>query len=427
MKIHDVDANAGDTVTVKIEIINQDAFVGFNLDIPLPGEFDYIAESEKLYRDDGHSFSFSVVGENTVRMMAYSIASNLFSGNEGVVVTFDVATQEVPGAYPLEVINAVLAGVEGNNILTGTINGTVVLEGQDDPVTIVKVHDASGLAGVPLAIEVEVINADAFVGFNADFPFSGNYRYVEESCEVFRSGDPLFAMGNIEEGLIRMIGVSQSNTSFEGNEGILVRFEVIPPLKEGTFPIPIDNVIFANANAQEIDIDLIPGTMTLDLVVYTVVFDIINQQGEEITQATISFGGYENQPGDYVFDNVPPTRFDFLVQAEGYYDYLGEFEVVDGDVDVEVVMTPDGTSITETVPADMLLFPNPASREIHVVSEDAIIKELQVFDMLGKIVYDSGVGGHYYTINVSQFTTGAYILRASTATGVQIRRFQVSH
>ena len=50
MQLNDVTAQAGENITLDLEVINDDQFVAFQLDIPLPEGFDYVQESIKIGR-----------------------------------------------------------------------------------------------------------------------------------------------------------------------------------------------------------------------------------------------------------------------------------------------------------------------------------------------------------------------------------------
>ncbi|MFO7924256.1 MAG: hypothetical protein R6U58_11245 [Bacteroidales bacterium] len=128
MKIHDITAQAEETLTVDLEILNEEEFVGFNLDITLPEGFEYIADSEELFRSDDHMLSIAVLEGNIVRIISGSQENNPYKGNEGIILSFDMESPSTAGTYILEIQDAVIGDSEAVNILTETVDGTVVLE-----------------------------------------------------------------------------------------------------------------------------------------------------------------------------------------------------------------------------------------------------------------------------------------------------------
>ncbi len=128
MIIHNIDAFAGEIITVELEIINEDEFAGFSLDIPLPAGFDYIEGSAQLFREDGHLFNFDILPGNVARMLSTAVPTKPFLGNDGVILSFDLQTPDEEGTYVLNILDAMIANAQGNDIMTGAEPGTVTLE-----------------------------------------------------------------------------------------------------------------------------------------------------------------------------------------------------------------------------------------------------------------------------------------------------------
>jgi len=62
----------------------------------------------------------------------------------------------------------------------------------------------------------------------------------------------------------------------------------------------------------------------------------------------------------------------------------------------------------------LLVYPNPADKEIHISLYDEIIEEIQIFNNIGQLVYKSCVGNNTETINISSFITGVYLIHCKT-------------
>lgn len=130
MKLHPVTAKPGETILVELEIINEGSFTGFNLDIPLPQGFTYVAGSFQLNPDrrNGHTSAASVRSGNVLRILSYSMSNAAYHGNDGVIGTFSVVASETPGTYLMDIVDAVIAGTGTGNLLTGTEPGIVTLQ-----------------------------------------------------------------------------------------------------------------------------------------------------------------------------------------------------------------------------------------------------------------------------------------------------------
>ncbi|NLN96670.1 MAG: hypothetical protein GX128_10955, partial [Bacteroidales bacterium] len=78
MKINNVTATAGEDITVDLEIINEDQFVAFQLDIPLPAGFDYVSGSAQLNseRKVDHQIQANILpSTNIFRCIAFSFVN----------------------------------------------------------------------------------------------------------------------------------------------------------------------------------------------------------------------------------------------------------------------------------------------------------------------------------------------------------------
>lgn len=123
-----------DTLTISVDIENSDAFVGFQFDLPLPEQATYINNSASLTsRADGHILNASLLPGATLRILSYSMNLSYFQGNGGPVVEFRLLLGDVPGIYPLEMENAIIADENSQNILTSLENGNLILIGPVAP------------------------------------------------------------------------------------------------------------------------------------------------------------------------------------------------------------------------------------------------------------------------------------------------------
>ncbi len=186
MKIHDVTASINSTATIELEIINEDEFAGFNLDIPLPAGFNYVPGSAELYRDDGHFLDFEILEGNKARMISAAVPTTPYIGNDGVIISFDVETPASPGTYTLDIENAVIADMEGVNIMTGDMPGTVTLI--ESTMVTFEVSDDAGVS-----IDDAIITFDGTQNGPGDYVFedveAGTHNYtVERACYLTEQG-----------------------------------------------------------------------------------------------------------------------------------------------------------------------------------------------------------------------------------------------
>ena len=264
MQIHDITANAGEVITVELEIMNDEEFVGFNLDIPLPAGFNYVEGTAELFRGTNHDFAFNVIEGNVAKIIAFSITNDVFTGNEGVVFSFDVETPNIAGEYTLPIVDGVIGNIDAQDILTGTIDGTVILEGEAEPENIMKINDITAQAGDIVTYEIEVLNDEEVVGFSVDVPLPEGFEYVEGTAELFRGTNHDFVFNVIDTNVAKIIAFSITNDAFVGNEGIIFSFDVQTPNVPGEYPLELVDGVLGNADAEDITTGIINGTMILE-------------------------------------------------------------------------------------------------------------------------------------------------------------------
>ncbi len=114
-------------IVLSVSIQNTSPFTAFQIDLILPDSVDYIDDSAELTdRAQDHIVNVSNVNGH-LRIIAYSLSSSVFSGNEGSVLTLQLEHHLNPGTYPVTVAEAIIAGQNSENIITGIINGEITI------------------------------------------------------------------------------------------------------------------------------------------------------------------------------------------------------------------------------------------------------------------------------------------------------------
>ena len=69
------------------------------------------------------------------------------------------------------------------------------------------------------------------------------------------------------------------------------------------------------------------------------------------------------------------------------------------------------------------LYPNPTSGNVTIQAVG--MNRITVVSALGQVVYDAEIENDMTTLNIGQFTSGVYMVRIATATGVSVKRVTV--
>lgn len=133
LKINQYQALPDADIVIHLEADNDNSFVAFQVDIPIPEGFKYVASSAVLNteRTSGHMLSTSQLTGNVLRLIGYSPNNVAFSGSSGAVVSFSLKAGKVPGTFPLQLNQAMLGDNQSTNILTGTSNGSITVLAPD--------------------------------------------------------------------------------------------------------------------------------------------------------------------------------------------------------------------------------------------------------------------------------------------------------
>jgi len=106
----------------------------------------------------------------------------------------------------------------------------------------------------------------------------------------------------------------------------------------GTYDYKVEKTGYGTVE-DEVNVE---GDITVEVILHpaiTVTFDIKDEDGNEITEAVVTFDDITNDPGDYVFENIRPGTYDYKVEKEWYHTIEDEVTIED-DITVEVILNP---------------------------------------------------------------------------------------
>jgi len=283
MRINDVTAEPGSNIIVEMEIINEDQFVAWQFDIPMPEGFDYVANSAALTsRAAGHQINAVILPNTTIfRSLAFSFTNAYFLGNEGVIATYEFITPNTAGTFEFVLVDAIIASLQAQDIISGTENGTITLGGAtpDEYTVTFNVADQNG---APIT--------DAVVTLGTVTNPAGQYVFT------------------VEPGTYAYTVVKAGYSTGAGNVTVVDQ------------DVLVDVTLIAEVTPE-----------------YTVTFNVADQDGAPITNAVVTLGAVANPAGQYVF-TVEPGTYAYTVVKAGYSTGTGNVTVVDQDVLVDVTL-----------------------------------------------------------------------------------------
>ncbi|MDP4278785.1 MAG: choice-of-anchor D domain-containing protein, partial [Bacteroidota bacterium] len=110
---------------------NMEDFTGVQFDLVIPQPMTYTSGSAQLFRSQDHTISVNQLNSQTLRVLVFSSGNKNFTGNNGKVLSLDFSLKGTAGYYPIEIKNVVLANAAGENILSASYNGQLVITSPD--------------------------------------------------------------------------------------------------------------------------------------------------------------------------------------------------------------------------------------------------------------------------------------------------------
>lgn len=89
----------------------------------------------------------------------------------------------------------------------------------------------------------------------------------------------------------------------------------------------------------------------------------------------------------------------------------------------QIEVTTNGVSVSENESMNINVYPNPAESLVNVTAEG--LRNVELIDMMGRIISRNESSETTTTIDLSNLTSGIYFLRITTETGVALQRFEV--
>ena len=142
--------------TIPLSLNNSTSYTSFQMDVTIPEGATFAGAALSERATGSHSIAWSNIGENKVRIVAYSIANSNFAGNAGELLNITIDAEDAVNGT-LEVDNVVMADAEGNETAIGgcgstiDINGTTGITGtQADGI---KIYTSEGALVVESSVE----------------------------------------------------------------------------------------------------------------------------------------------------------------------------------------------------------------------------------------------------------------------------------
>ena len=133
--------------------------------------------------------------------------------------------------------------------------------------------------------------------------------------------------------------------------------------------------------------------------------------GAPVENALVDLDGdalYTNGNGEVTFTVNMQGTYGYSVSKDGYEVEMGEVEVMDEDVTVEVEMLI--LNMLQYEPMEVSIYPNPATDVVCIESEN-IIEAINIYSLSGQLKLEQAASGFKTMINTARLSPGVYCIK----------------
>lgn len=279
------------------------------------------------------------------------------------------------------------------SIYIGEIANNSLLEGVPSPTSLTKVFDGG--------VIVEAKDGGNLVlNFDRPYPYTGKNIVVavyKESSSVYSYSDACGFYGYYSLGPVSVVSLRDDE------------------------PIDLSEITLDEEDLSIYSTFCKPSTIFLlndKVSYYSVNFEIIDQNGNAVNNATVTFDGTVMPAGQYKVENVPDGTYAYSVSF-GAETVNGEVSVEGADV-VEKVQLQHVANESNLEQTMVRIYPNPTEGKLHIDMPEGA-KEINLYDISGRMVRKlNRVPAGVIELDMTDCHNGIYLLK------IDNRAFKVS-
>ena len=206
-------------------------------------------------------------------------------------------------------------------------NAVVTLEGVPNPYNVHSFYQIEqGVYGYSISLDgfesiqgfVEVVNQDVIVNLTMSLT---SYDVVFEVID--EDGNPL------DNAVISLGDTTNTANNYIFNQ-------VVPGVY--AYSVTLEGFITAEGEIEIINQDVVVN-VTMSTARYNVFFEVVDEDGNPLENAIVTFDSTTNEPNNYAFYQIESGLYEYTVSLEGYVTYEGEIEIINQNVTVNVTMS----------------------------------------------------------------------------------------
>ena len=76
-----------------------------------------------------------------------------------------------------------------------------------------------------------------------------------------------------------------------------------------------------------------------------------------------------------------------------------------------------GLGIDDLTSSQTSIFPNPTSGIVTVTNKEELVKNIQLYDVNGKLLINQEANQNWFTMNLNSYSSGIYFIKTTTESG----------
>lgn len=223
--------NPNETKSLVLKLDNEEPLYGFQADLKLPEGLEIVHKSDNKPDltlserfDDSYLTVSNILTDGTLRFGTFSLDHHPICGNEGPIVTISVkATDNFEGGT-LTVSDVSFVNEKDEDVILPDLSLALGKE----QIYSLFIPDFTIKAGESVMVEMELLNDSEFTAFQTDLYLPVGLKIVPGSftmSERGTSGHTVYGK-SFDDGRTRIIAFSTDNSSFIGNNGCVVKFQI---------------------------------------------------------------------------------------------------------------------------------------------------------------------------------------------------------
>ena len=267
---------AGQQVTVSVNLSNTSAISAYQFDLVLPDGITLSQDEDGYYEVNlstvrttarKHSTLEAVLRpDGSIRIVCGSPSNAVFSGNDGEVatLTLNIAENIQAGSYSISLRNIILSTADSKVFYPSDEETLLTVKGEEVPLedNRIFIDDATIEAGQQVTVSVNLSNTSAISAYQFDLVLpvgitlsqdeDGYYEVnLSTARTTARKHSTLEAVLR-PDGSIRIVCGSPSNAVFSGNDGEVatLTLNIAENIQAGNYSISLCNIILSTADSK---------------------------------------------------------------------------------------------------------------------------------------------------------------------------------